>query len=311
MKSLRYLPMSRHLPIKPQKRHPMSICIAAICEHSTIVMASDKMLTHDLNQIEFEPAPTSIGNELSVKVTPLNRPQSIAMMMAGSQSLQTEIAIEIMKQIRFEEESAGKDWGVSEVADLYIKIYNKIRAQIAESAVLSSFGLTTAEFLAQQCTMMESFVDKLQWEMLNFQMPGMQTIIAGIDPSMGPQIYRLDSNASMCCTSFGYACIGTGSPHAESLFMLNNYCPIVPQQEALWLVYAAKRKAEVAPGVGKSTELFSITRKRGFVNVRAHLDISSLNAIYSDYENRLSEAFKTAQSKTQSFLEDTAKKLRG
>ncbi|MFH1774877.1 MAG: hypothetical protein ABH874_07975 [Methanobacteriota archaeon] len=61
----------------------------------------------------------------------------------------------------------------------------------------------------------------------------------------------------------GYVSIGSGLPHAENTFILNNYTPVSPLSRALYIVYEAKKVAERAPGVGKATDSLIITENGG------------------------------------------------
>jgi len=89
----------------------------------------------------------------------------------------------------------------------------------------------------------------------------METIIAGMDET-GPHIYSIDSDGvSSCNDSAGFAAIGIGARHAESQFMFQHFAPHWHIGPALILLYTAKRRAEVAPGVGSETDMFLIAPK--------------------------------------------------
>ena len=132
-----------------QKKRVLTTCISAICEHGLIVGASDRMVTANRGEIEFELKTTSQGDNFPLKVTPLNSSKSIALMMAGDTSIQTEIALETMLAIE-KSEKAGKKWSVKEAVDLYIDSYNHLKSRLAESAVLAPLGLKRQDFISIQ-----------------------------------------------------------------------------------------------------------------------------------------------------------------
>ena len=65
----------------------MTVCVAAICGDSSIVGASDRMIT--AGDVEFEPPQTKLWNVSS----------SIAVMIAGDASLQMEILYALRDQV--------------------------------------------------------------------------------------------------------------------------------------------------------------------------------------------------------------------
>ena len=151
--------------------------------------------------------------------------------------------------------------------------------------------------------MLESFAERIGEAIINYQMTPVETIIVGADDS-GSHIYKLFGNAPICCDLIGFAAIGSGSTHAESQFMLNGYSRVVPQEEALWLTYMAKRKAEVAPGVGKITDLFCISQQdRAFKSLNELTEKLNFGAIYDEFTNKQNRAYQEAQGKVKPLLE--------
>jgi len=285
----------------------MTVCIAAICQNEVIVMASDRMLTGN-GDIEFESSETSSGDSFVIKVTPVNSKKSIAVMMAGHTSLQTEIVNELIHTVYDTEQKNQKTWSVKEVVNLHIEVYNKIRSKRAEIAILSPFGLTMEKFLAEQKNLSDSFIEKVRSDISTFQLDAIETNIVGHD-DFGPHIYTLYGNRPICCDGFGFTAIGTGAKHAESQFMLNGYSRIVPQEDALWMVYMAKRKSEIAPGVGKATDLFVMTREKGFKVFNAIIEMNHFDAIYETFQASQKAAFHLSETQIKALLEREKEKF--
>lgn len=85
----------------------------------------------------------------------------------------------------------------------------------------------------------------------------------------------------------GFAYIGSGGRHAASQLMLDQYGPNTSTPESLLLVHSAKRRAEVAPGVGSETDLWIVGPQPG-----------SWAPIFSELHNELDRQF-TAMKKTE------------
>jgi hypothetical protein len=284
-----------------ERKRPLTVCISAICEHNMIIGASDRMLT--AGDIEFEPSPTSSGSDLSLKVSPLNDRRSMVMMLAGETTLQTEILTAMIHFIPEWEKKNGKNYQVKDAVSLYIDCYNQIKARLATSAILAPLGLDQNTFVSRQKEMLDSFAETVGRLLVDFQMPAVETIITGIDDTTA-HIYKLFGNNAVCCDLIGFAAIGSGANHAESQFMLNGYSRIVPQEEALWLTYMAKRKSEVAPGVGKITDLFCITSKNStFKPLNELAEKLNFGKIYDDFNIKQTSEFQEAKGRVKPLLE--------
>src|SRR6185503_18005785 len=92
--------------------------------------------------------------------------------------------------------------------------------------------------------------------------PDTGLIIAGIDGG-GAHLYAGQEGKFSCEDAVGFAAIGAGSWHAQSQFMFARYTRSMPAAKALYLVFAAKKRAETAPGVGPETDMFIIGPQPG------------------------------------------------
>ena len=236
----------------------MTVCVAALCVGDIIFGASDRVLTAG-EILEYEP-PTP-------KIVPITN--SIAIMTAGDSALQTEILSELNISVREHIEREPNDWlHVKDLAYRYRHIRNEIRYRHAEEAILIPLSLTRETFLSRQNELSADFVSDIRRQLINFEMPGVEAIIAGIDPEgirnrPGGHIYTVRDGNVTCHDSLGFAAVGVGSWHASSQFMLAGYSVSFYLAETLLLTYIAKKRAEVAPGVGKATDLFTIGTKLG------------------------------------------------
>jgi hypothetical protein len=229
------------------QRTPVTVCIAAICNNNSIWGASDRMLTSGDGEVEFEPTfPKSI-----------NLTNSIVAMMAGDSAIQAEVLQDVMKLVHDALGDNPTYWfKVKDAAQLWADVYTRIRLKRAETAILAALGLTQASFLTTQKTMDSQLVAQLSAELVNFHLSEFDTIITGIDER--PHIYAVDNTSLHCFDTVGFAAIGSGARHARSQFMLARHGRASDIEETLLLTYSSKKFSEVAPGVGKATDLFGI-----------------------------------------------------
>ena len=95
---------------------------------------------------------------------------------------------------------------------------------------------------------------EIEQNLVNYNI-GVELIVAGINPGDGCHLYSITHpGVSACHDTIGYACVGSGAPHALYSLIASEYTKdkLVGQVEAY--VDDAKKKSEVAPGVGTETE---------------------------------------------------------
>jgi 20S proteasome alpha/beta subunit len=93
---------------------------------------------------------------------------------------------------------------------------------------------------------------------------GFSAIICGVD-SLGAHIYVFGNESvndfPACFDAQGFACIGGGDQIAQGQLKEHRHNPAIHYQETLVTVHQAKKKAEMADGVGGGTDMFLITPK--------------------------------------------------
>lgn len=274
----------------------MTVCIAAICDDASIVGASDRMIT--AGDVEYEPPQTKV-----VSLT-----TSIAVMIAGDAALQTEILIGLRDQVKAAVDANPTQWlSVQTIADWYFQKYQLVRNNRIEQAILSPLGLNRQTFVTQQVQLQPQLVTRLASEMVNYVMPEIEIIIAGVDAT-GPHIFVVDNDDVKARDSVGFAAIGAGYWHANSQFMFSEYARWKPMPEVLFLTYAAKRRAEVAPGVGEGTDMFMIGPQLGsFFTIGDHV-LKSLGIIYEKTRRSALKSRKQALLEVNKYVEELGRK---
>lgn len=241
----------------------MTVCIGAICEDpAATVVASDRMVTVS-SLIEFEhdiPKLEAVGE------------QCIAL-TAGNALAHTELFRSVKTELTQYTEPS-----VSQINKVVAEQYAERRRQAAEAKVLKPRGVSLSEFYSRfvrewpeaLAIAADSAIQQADYEL--------SIVIAGVD-NEGAHVYGIsDPGTISCYDSIGYYAIGTGGIHATLRLIAKNVTPAMDLNETVYAVYEAKRSAEVAPGVGKATDM-AIINARGIEYLNEQT-LESLSAIY-------------------------------
>ena len=254
--------------------------------------ASDRMIT--AGDIQFQPPQTKLYNLTT----------SIVVMSAGDVALQGDIIYGVRAIIndRIEREPANW-WNVSDVAELYRKSYNQVCSRLREQQFLAPLSLDSETFVARQRELDPQLVEKLATELINFESPPVETIITGID-NTGPHIYVASGGNITCQDAVGFAAIGAGYWHADSQLMFAEHTRKRNMAETLLSVYAAKKRAEVAPGVGEHTDMFSIGAALGSYVLISPEVIFKLDELYREMQAKFVTATHEANAKVKKYVDE-------
>ena len=80
-----------------------------------------------------------------------------------------------------------------------------------------------------------------------------------------------------------------------------------PIPDTLFLTYLAKKRAEVAPGVGKETDMLMAGNKLGSLQNLVQPIVQQMDAIYKDYRNQEQQALATARLKATEWVDSLSK----
>lgn len=228
----------------------MTVCIAGLVSWRygendlgrAIVTASDRMLT--LGEFEYEPPQLKVGR--------LGR--RILLLVAGNFTVHSEALGKTLKHL-----SGLQLEDVAEVAEVYASYVRKYRLREAAQTYLAPLGLDEASFSTAQQSMSPNVVADLVSQMQNHRIDA-EAIVAGCDSSLA-NLFHVDGRGFVTCHNDpGFVSIGIGSGHANSHIMTSQYANWWAYGRAAILLYTAKKRAEVAPGVGAHTDMHIITR---------------------------------------------------
>lgn len=289
----------------------MTVCVAAIAEKTTVIGASDRMIT--AGDIEFEPGQAKMWNFT----------RSIWALVAGDMAIQASLMREVHKEAQDWIVAKPETWlKVKDVAQLYCKKYRELLREQAEAAILHPLGLDLQSFLAKQSTMHADVVASIAQKLSEFDFPSaLEAIFLGIDTDgpvkfpkgetlVYPQIYVTEGDKLSWLTAVGFAAIGIGKSHAESQFMFSGHWPLKPFDETILLTFAAKKRAEVAPGVGKDTDMVVIGPGLGTALKVEDKHVKELGRIYDRSRNATDKGVKKAQAETKIFVEQVKKEYK-
>jgi 20S proteasome alpha/beta subunit len=273
----------------------MTVCVAAICDGVSVLGASDRMLTS--GDVEFEPPQEKIYTITN----------SIAALIAGDSSLQLQLVQQMQSEVAKRIEEKPDEWlRVRDIALAYHAAYKQEQKRRAHSALLTPLGLDENSFIAKQQQMSDSLVKQLASEIISFDMPAIETIVTGLDGT-GPHIYVVTNRGITCNDAAGFAAIGVGYWHANSQFMFAEHAPSKPMAQTLLLAYAAKRRAEVAPGVGEATDMFMIGPAVGsYFKIGDHV-LGKLKEIYTETRSRANMSQQLSNKEVESYVEELGK----
>jgi hypothetical protein len=272
--------------------------------------ASDRMIT--TGDIEYEPLLTEQTPVRTSTLKVIHLSNSIAVMTAGDVSIHSEIIQNLTKTVgaRITQDPSNW-WNLGEVTQIYVRYYDDLRRRRAESAILSPLGLSNETFIDRQSGMSSEFIQTITHQLTTFDMPIVEAIITGVDRE-GSHIYVLNNynrNRSClvsCADIIGFAAIGSGSHHAESSFMLAGHHRNSPIPDTLFLTYLAKKRAEVAPGVGAETDMIMAGTNLGSLQNLFPVFVQQIDTIYKNFHTEEQQALATARLKATEWVDSLA-----
>jgi ATP-dependent protease HslVU (ClpYQ) peptidase subunit len=253
----------------------MTLCMAALCrdedQNELVVVAADRMVTFG-GFIEFEHSVPKMANQ---------SPYALAL-IAGDTLLGTRLA----KAVAAEFDSTSPR--VAEIADRMAARYVDMRRNELENQVLAPRGLDLGSFYGNHAGFNAQITMMLDQTMAQFNL-GVELLIAGVDAA-GAHIYSVHNpgRPEREYDVIGYAAIGSGGIHALQAMIGFKHAATASVAETVFRVYASKRRAEVAPGVGLDTDI-AIVSASGVRFLSADT-LSELAVLYDNYGKAAEEA---------------------
>lgn len=230
----------------------MTVGIGAICEDGkSAVVAADKMVTFG--------APMSLQTEPPTlkKIIQLN--DRTLLVFSGSTGDGEEIVSGAIPFITAAQQSVGQ------IAEAVKESYVRHKQRRAEETILKPW--LGADFKQFQTLIAQSSSSQiLQQVLMMISQHNLNTdlLVAGVDDS-GAQVFIVTHPGMLFpLATTGFGTIGSGGVHAGVRMSLGQHTKAASLVDTLYNVYEAKRASEVAPGVGKLSDLAIIKEGKIF-----------------------------------------------
>ncbi|HED37812.1 MAG TPA: hypothetical protein ENI76_06160 [Ignavibacteria bacterium] len=249
----------------------MTVCIAALADdEKSVVLASDKMISKQVPPIEYEH-----DIEKIVKIT-----DNFYVLIAGTVNNAVDIIDSVRNQIR-------ANHTVAEKFEKFKKAYASFREQKIVDVILQAQGFhSLQDFQSKQQTLTREVVTSIQNLIANANLQTIMILVALDDKKCH---IRVLTNPSELINPLEYATTGTGELHAVQSLIGVKYKKSEDLDAATYLVYEAKRRAEVAPGVGTLTEMIVLSHKEDGTVAERRLEVADFD--------KLSEVYDTMNSR--------------
>lgn len=220
----------------------MTQLVGALCEDRTkVILVSDRMITTEDDSLAFE-------HEAKFEIVSPN-----ALVLAAGTIHEPEL-IEDAKL-----EMGGRP-SIRQAAENLAKSYRNVRKKRIEHEILEVHGiLNFDDFYNKQRLLHEDTNLQLIRDIERYGL-GASFILGGVDRKA--HLYYIDNpGIYRSFDTLGFCCVGSGDRHAEPVFAFYEFQPSLSASEALQIAYEAKKRAEMAGGVGRETDAWIIDKE--------------------------------------------------
>ena len=229
----------------------MTVCIAALYgDGAGVVLVSDRMVTaHIPIGYEFE-------HQENTKIVQLAGASSTHALIAGDVLRGNEILKAAQAQM------TQRDGGVSasEAAEIVRGTYQQVRLANISHRELEPRGLDINSYYGRHQQLSPHIVQIVDQAMCTVNLE-VEMLVAGPNGEKYVIHTILNPGTIHDNTSIGHGAIGSGAPHALYSLIEGSYTPSLGREEVIDLVTKAKKRSEVAPGVGAETTAVVIPRE--------------------------------------------------
>jgi hypothetical protein len=221
----------------------MTQIVAALCEDRKMcVIVADRMVSDEGDTLHFEHEPK--GQMLSYN----------AMILYTG----TMHEPEIMNTSR--SEIAGR-MKIPQMIEILAKNYQATRKKRVEIEILSKYGFDSFDdYHNKQKLLTDATVECIEGDLHQYELD-LVLLFGGIDIN-GTQIYVIeDPGIPQSHTEVGFCCMGSGDRHADPVFAFYGYSPSMNVSDVLYISYVAKKRSEMAGGVGRDTDAWVMSEK--------------------------------------------------
>jgi hypothetical protein len=219
----------------------MTICIAAICQKgASAVVCADRQVTVPSLNLEVERAKSKMVEFAPGRVA----------MSAGDALAADEICLQTKAKL-----APLKDCDVVATAKASLDSYIQFRQDIAEQRYLRPIGYDWPRFHEYGQRQMPPQIYMSVLQQLGSLDLGCDLLLAGFIGDKARMASISSPGMLRWVDGMEFYAIGSGAQHAITSILLAGYSTCWDESRAVAEVYAAKRNAERAPGVGNVTDL--------------------------------------------------------
>ncbi len=228
--------------VKMLKCREMTICIAALAENgSKLVIAADQMITANI--------PISYEFETDDVQKIYNITDKCYVLTAGN----ALFACEIVKSAKMKIDAIQGNHTVQSIADIVRQEFVKFRNTVITRNVLEPRGITLADYYKVQQQLVPGVIQEIENALVNSNI-GVELIVAGQNDGGDCHIFTITHPGQLLShDAIGHVSVGSGAPHATYYLIGSTYKKSLSVGQVRRMVLNAKKKSEVAPGVGKAT----------------------------------------------------------
>lgn len=265
----------------------MTICIAAIADNNKIIAITDKMLTLGVGvgvATRYEIG----GNNKAIKLT-----NKVVALFAGN----VVSANEILDIAKAKIAATTGVLTVNEVANLMKDSYLEYWTAILNNQIFSRYALTLATFMANQQNLNDGLVRDINGILANTNV-GVEILVAGVDTN--PHLFLISNPGAInSLDAIGYALIGSGSQHAQLSLIESEYNAGISEQNGLYALLEAKKRAEYDPGVGQLCDIVIIG---GTYNKVSEIKVEKIMKEFNKSSRSIKRSKATSASKVHRII---------
>lgn len=217
----------------------MTVGIGLICERGqSVVLAADRMITSEVPAAQHEGRSRKISRVAS----------QAAVAVSGLLTDSTYVLRHM--------DSSATSGSVEEIADAILRSRTQLRRLIVENLYTKRhLGMDLVEFGRQEEKAGNPLFRDVALKLSMYQL-SLFFLLGGVD-NLGAHLFTINDATAVPASHdhVGFTAIGSGHAEAHVSLARRGYRISWSLTEALYGVYEAKRAAELAPGVGKTTDI--------------------------------------------------------
>lgn len=234
----------------------MTICIAALADGGkSLILAADQMITANI------PISYQFETDDIAKIYPLTDTASV--LMAGNVLYAHEILENARRQVTAADIKQNEPQTIEQITEILRVEYQNYRRNLVVKKFIEPRGLNLQAYYQLQRTLHDAVTQEIEKNLTELNI-GVELIVAGHNTEVGCHVYSIvHPGVSTSHGVIGYVCVGSGAPHATYHLIGSDYKKTMGREEVRGIVTEAKKKSEVAPGVGSKTTIVELSKKSG------------------------------------------------